>query len=324
MKVWFFAAFLFLITSSTQAQDYERERRWAAEVVPNLVVGDAVRISGFLGIHTEARNPKAAILLVHGMGVHPDHGVIGILRGLLADAGYTTLSIQMPVQGAQATADDYPALFPEAAARIQAAAGWLAAKGHPRPVLLSHSMGSRMAMAYYERATSAPFAAWISLGITADYGATAKVGAPVLDVYGENDFPQVLRANPARRMAVSGIAGSKQVMIAGADHYYTGREKALVSAIHEFMGEQACRASGGAWGKFGVRAHLDGVYSCVPKTADGGKPCLNRNDCEYLCITTKAAAMGTAVTGECAAVRSPFGCNNHVDGGKIIGRVCVD
>jgi alpha/beta superfamily hydrolase len=244
MKVWLLAA-SFLLASVTQAQDYERERRWAAEFVPNLVVGDAVRIAlpprNFLGIHTEGKPGRPAILLLHGLGVHPDHGVIGILRTLLVDAGYTTLSIQMPVQGAQATADDYPALFAEAAARIQAAAGWLADKGHARPVLLSHSMGSRMATAYYERTAGAPFAAWISLGVTADYGALEKVRAPILDVYGEKDFPQVLRANPVRRMAVSAIAGSKQVMIQGADHYYTGRETALASAIDEFLGEQACR-----------------------------------------------------------------------------------
>ena len=88
--------------------------------------------------------------------------------------------------------------------------------------------------------------------------------------------------------------------------------------------ETECRASGGEWAKFGVRDHLCGVYSCAPKTADGGKPCKNRNDCEYLCVATKPGAMGTAVTGECARVRTPFGCNHHVDGGRIIGRVCVD
>ncbi len=87
-------ALVFLLLSvGAAAQDYEREKRWAAEVVPNLVVGDAVRISGFLGLYTEARNPKNAILLIHGLGVHPDHGVIGILRTSLADLGYATLSI---------------------------------------------------------------------------------------------------------------------------------------------------------------------------------------------------------------------------------------
>jgi hypothetical protein len=34
--------------------------------------------------------------------------------------------------------------------------------------------------------------------------------------------------------------------------------------------------------------------------------------------------MGAEATGECTAVRTTFGCFTHVDGGKIVGRVCVD
>jgi pimeloyl-ACP methyl ester carboxylesterase len=225
------------------AQDYEREQRWAAELVPNLVVGDAVRLklpSGrdFLGVYAENKTAKTAILLVHGLGVHPDHGLIGILRTSLADAGYATLAIQMPVQNAQATADDYPAVFPEAAARIEAGARWLAAKGYQRLVLLTHSMGGRMANAYYDRAAAAPFSAWISLGITADYGALGKVKASVLDVFGENDFASVLAANPRRRAALV-VKGSRQVMIAQADHYYSGRERELAAAIAAFLDRQS-------------------------------------------------------------------------------------
>ena len=240
MKVWVFAIASIFLVSKALSQDYEREKRWAAEVVPNLVVGDAVPLklsSGreFLGLFTEKKQARTAIVLVHGLGVHPDHGVVGSLRSLLADLGYTTLSIQMPVQRAEAAADAYPALFPEAAARIEAAAGWLAAKGYPRPVLLSHSMGSRMANVYYERAAAAPFAAWISLGITVDYDNLRKVRVPILDVYGENDFPQVLGASPRRRSALSGMPGSKQVVIAGADHYYTGHETALAAVVADFV-----------------------------------------------------------------------------------------
>ena len=92
--------FLFLLAAfGAAAQDYEREKRWAAEIVPNIVIGDAVQIPGvgrtFLGIFTESKIPKTAILLVHGVGVHPDYGVIGVLRAALSDLGYTTLSIQI-------------------------------------------------------------------------------------------------------------------------------------------------------------------------------------------------------------------------------------
>jgi alpha/beta superfamily hydrolase len=226
---------------SAAAQDYEREQRWAAEVAPNVVVGDAVQLTlpsgrAFLGLFTEAKTPKNAILLVHGQGVHPDHSVIGILRAMLAEMGYTTLSIQMPVLASDAAPDEYPALFPEAAARIQAGADWLAAKGFPRPVLLSHSMGSRMANVYFERTPDAPFAAWVCMGLSGDFGRMGNVKAPVLDLYGEKDLTSVLRADWRRRLKLNTLAGSAQVMIEGADHFYVDKEQPLAAAIREFLG----------------------------------------------------------------------------------------
>lgn len=233
---------VFLLAAfSAAAQDYQREQRWAAEVVPNLVIGDAVQVRlpdnrEFLGIYTKPDAAKKAILLVHGIGVHPDHGVIGILRVALSEMGYATLSIQMPVEASDAgQADYYPALFAEAAARIQAGADWLAARGFPRPVLLSHSLGSWMSNVYYERTQNAPFAAWICMGRSGEFGRMGNVKAPVLDVYGENDLGSVLRADWRRRITLNTIPGSKQVMIPAADHRYTGREKQLATAIHDFL-----------------------------------------------------------------------------------------
>jgi len=222
------------------AQDYEREKRWAAEIVPNLVVGEAVQIPiasrTFLGLYTEAKPARAAVLLVHGVGVHPDHGVIGSLRASLADLGYTTLSIQMPVQKSDAGLYDYyPKVFPEAIERIGAGARWLKDKGAGRIVLLSHSMGSWMANVYYERTRDAPFAAWICMGLTGGFGGMHNVHAPVLDMYGEHDLPPVMRADSRRRAALQSIPGSKQVMIPGADHHYIGREKELAAAIRDFI-----------------------------------------------------------------------------------------
>ena len=223
------------------AQDYEREKRWAAEVASNLVVGDAVQLklpSGreFLGIHVENRTAETAILLVHGIGVHPDHGVIGILRVALSEAGYATLSIQMPVLAAEAAPQDYfPALFADAAARIQAGADWLAANGYGRPILLSHSLGSWMSNVYFERSPDAPFAAWICMGRSGEFGRLGNLKGPVLDVLGENDLPGVLRADWRRRLVLNTIPGSRQVVVAGADHFYTSREKELAAAIVAFI-----------------------------------------------------------------------------------------
>ena len=231
---------LALYAAQALAQDYEREKRWAAEIVPNIVVGEVVQLPvasrTFLGIYAETKTPKPAILLVHGVGVHPDHGVIGVLRASLADLGYTTLSIQMPVQKSDAGMRDYyPTVFAEAAERIGAGARWLKQKGAGRIVLLSHSMGSWMSNVYYEKTTDATFAAWVCMGLTGGFGGMQNVHAPVLDLYGENDLPNVLRADGRRRAAIGSIAGSKQVMIPGADHQYIGQEKPLAAAIDEFL-----------------------------------------------------------------------------------------
>ena len=226
------------------AQDYAREKRWADEILPAVVVGDAVQIratSGrdFLALYTVAKAAnKPAIVLVHGVGVHPDHGVIGILRDKLAERGYSTLSIQMPVQSKEAQVDDYyPKLFPDAADRMAKAADWLRVRGHTDVVLLSHSMGAWMANEYLDRAHSnTPYKAWVVLGLTGSYSWTMRSYAfPVLDVYGEHDIAPALGAAGRRNFALRGSNGSRQVMVAGADHYYTGRENELAGVIDGFM-----------------------------------------------------------------------------------------
>lgn len=243
------AVVLGLVVSAAAAQDYAREKRWESEVTGNLVVGDPVKLrlkSGhaFLALYTAVPNARAGVVLVHGIGVHPDHGVIGILRTALADRGYTTLSIQMPVQAADAGPQAYsPALFAEAAERISIAGRWLRARGPADLVLLSHSMGSRMSRAFWEQTKDAPYAAWICLGMPSELTGLRGQRAPILDIYGEFDLPAVRSGAPARAQAIAPIAGSRQLRIAGADHFYNGRETQLADVIVAFL---EARASGGA------------------------------------------------------------------------------
>lgn len=227
------------------AQDYAREQRWADEVVPGLVVGDAVWLETaagrkFLAIHAPAPKPRGAVVIVHGIGVHPDHGVIGELRSRLTDLGWTTLSVQMPVQAADARSEAYyPALFPEAIERIGKAAAWLAARGEARLALVSHSLGSWMSNEYLDGAPDSPFRAWACLGLTGGYSWGAYFSPrPILDVYGENDLEPSVNAAWRRRFTVASAAqGSRQVMIAGANHFYAGKEGELASAIDAWLGE---------------------------------------------------------------------------------------
>jgi pimeloyl-ACP methyl ester carboxylesterase len=230
-------------TACAHAQDYAREARYAQEVVSGLVVGDAVTIKAasgreFLALHTPGIAGKAAIVLAHGVGVHPDFGVIGLLRAKLADLGYTTLAIQMPVQSKDAKVEDYyPPVFPDAADRMAKAADWLRAKGHSNVVLLSHSMGAWMANEYLDSAhASTPYKAWIVMGLTGSYSwGMRRYALPVLDIYGEQDIAPVLGAVGRRKWALQGANGSMQVKIDGADHHYTGCESQLAAAVDAFL-----------------------------------------------------------------------------------------
>jgi len=228
--------------ASALAQDYAREQRWRDEVIPAVVVGDPVMIKAasgreFLALYTEANAPRANIVIVHGIGVHPDHGIIGTLRSRLAERGYSTLSIQMPVAAADAGQEAYPPLFADAADRIAKSAGWLKSKSPAHLVLLSHSMGSRMANAYLDGTGAAsPFSAWVALGLGQPYSsATTGYALPILDVYGELDLATVRESAAQRRAALNPLNGSKQTVLARADHFYSTQETELIAAIDNFL-----------------------------------------------------------------------------------------
>ncbi len=220
-----------------QPSDYAREKRWADEILPSIVSGEPVwleapRTEKFLGIYTEVKNAKGAIILAHGLGVHPDYGLIGELRTRLADAGYTTLSIQMPILSADAPAARYPVLFWEADARFAAAMTYLKRKRYEKIVLLSHSMGSRMANHYVGAHPLVPLSGWISLSISnGEFASIKRLKFPIFDVYAENDLDAVVQGAQKRAAVLERMRGSSQTMVFATDHLFARKEKELVSLI---------------------------------------------------------------------------------------------
>ena len=241
---WFFGATAFAqpVQPAQPAQpDYAREKRWSDEITPAILVGDPVNLalkSGhkFLAIHTLNAKARAGVIVVHGLGMHPDWGLINPLRSQLAEQGYATLSVQMPVLAADVKAEAYPPLFPEAAERLQAAVAFLRDKGHRKVAIVSHSMGARMANHFLANGGAGEIDAWVAVGISSGvYLQPEAFKAPVLDIYGEKDFPIVL-ANAARRAdGIKRIRGSGQVSVAGADHFFNGMETELVRHVKRFL-----------------------------------------------------------------------------------------
>ncbi len=216
--------------------DYNREKKWADEVIPGVVIGDPVYLEArghkFLSLHTEAPNAKAGVVIVHGIGVHPEHGLIGVLRSRLADLGYTTLSIQMPILAVEADAKVYQPLFPEAAARIKAAAKYLQDKGNKKVAIVSHSLGSAMTKSYFRNNADSPFAAWVSIGFLSDNYDGVKL--PIYDLYGGSDLPAVVKGADGRKKTLVN-ARSAQTMAPRMDHFFTGYDDDLVKYVSTFL-----------------------------------------------------------------------------------------
>ena len=242
MRKWLISLLLAISASAFAAPDYVREKKWADEITPSIVVGDPVYLEQknrhkFLGIYTEADKAKMGLVVVHAIGLHPDWGMISTLRQRLPDHGYATLSIQMPISAVGAKMEAYAAHFPEAVERLQLAVAYLKSKGYKRVALVSHSMGSRMSHGYMVR-NPTEVSAWASLGTGTGPGPVITydgIKAPVLDLYGVNGLPPVLEGAAKRKASLKDNALSKQVVVPDTDHFFADHEDAMVKAVKDFL-----------------------------------------------------------------------------------------
>lgn len=241
-------ALLWLAAASPAlASDQAREQAFADEIVDFLVVGDPVWLEAdghrFLGLYTEADEPGDALLLMHGRGVHPNWPqVIFPLRDGLPAAGWTTLSIQMPIAGREAPMSDYLDLLPEVPGRIDAALDWLREQGHERIVLIGHSLGAAMGAYYLAGSADADVAGFVTIGLSPFdepqlriMDELGRIEAPLLDVYGGADFEEVRDSAADRAAAASNTARFEQIEVADADHYFTDHAPELQETVRQWL-----------------------------------------------------------------------------------------
>ncbi|OQX15313.1 MAG: hypothetical protein BWK73_07230 [Thiothrix lacustris] len=232
------------------APDYAREQRLASEIRDTIMDGEVISLNdgtqNFMGILTTAEQPRGAVIILHGRGYHPDwENVVHPLRVGLVAKGWTTLSLQMPVLAKEAKYYDYVPLFANADKRINAGITLLKQQGITKIVLAAHSCGAHMAMNWVDNTGGSDLAAYVGMGMGAtDAGQELlhpfpldKLSVPVLDVYGEKDFPQVLSLAPERQalMQRSGNTHSKQMVLPDADHDYQNKGDALTAVVATWL-----------------------------------------------------------------------------------------
>ena len=220
--------------------DYDREKRWADQIVPSLMIGEAAWIEQagghrFLALYTEAQKPRGALIVAHGRGWSPDYELYGMLRTKLAEHGYTTLAIQLPVLGGGAKIGDYIATYPDAQERFDLAAKYLLAKGYNNIGIVSHSLGATMANQYLINADKTPVKAWAFVGIINGLEEMFRIKIPVLDVFGSKDWEITQVGAYERKKQIEKVPGSDQIVVKDALHFFEGREDELVQILTSFM-----------------------------------------------------------------------------------------
>lgn len=235
-----FVALLLLQAGAAPAQDYDKEKRWSDQIEKTLMVGEAAWLEQknghrFLALHTAAEKPRGAAIIAHGRGWHPDFELYGSLRTLLAEAGYTTLSIQLPVLPSTAILGLYVPLYPDARERFQLAVDFLKAKGYRNIAIVSHSLGATMANQYLIRTEDRSVGAWVLIGILQGLDEMYRITIPVLDVFGSDDFTVTMWGADERRKQIEKNPASAQVMVPEAKHFFERREEELVRLVVAFL-----------------------------------------------------------------------------------------
>lgn len=235
-------------STALHGQDLERERRLASEIVDSIMDGEGIMLDAegteFLAIYMESEETPArgAAIVLHGRGFHPDWAeVAGPLRTALPEHGWHTLSLQMPVLAKDAKYYDYVPIFPAAFPRIEAGIAFLREQGISPIVIVAHSCSVHMTMAYVEAFGDGAIDGFVGIGMGAtDYKQPMRkpfplerMTVPVLDVFGDQDYPAVQRMAPERAaaMAAAGNSLSSQVVVEGADHFFKDKEDALIDVV---------------------------------------------------------------------------------------------
>ena len=235
--------------------DFAREDRMIGEIEDAVMDGDVEYLplandKEVFSIYMEADadKPKGGVIVLHSRGYHANwESVIKPIRVGMADKGWHSLSVQMPVLDKQATYYNYVPIFPYAHERIVAAIEFYEQRGIDNIVLIAHGCGAHMAMSYFDKYGDDKIKAYVGIGMGAtDYKQKVikrmpldMMLKPVLDVYGEKDFPGVRRSADERKwlMTLTDNQKSTQKVIKNADHYYKekGTADELVLVINQWL-----------------------------------------------------------------------------------------
>lgn len=240
------------VSVAASKSDLAKEKRWEEQIVDSLLVGEDMHLTSdgteFLALYAEpdSDEDKGAVILLHGIGVHPAWpDVIDPLRMELPALGWHTLSLQMPVLSNEASDTDYVPVFPEVPGRIQAAVDFLKEKGVTNIVLSGHSLGAAMSSSYLAGTPDPTVKTFVIIsggsGIPEEEKNSSGTldnmkritGIDVIDIYGSEDNKDVLKSVPLRVSAMKEAGNDRyqSIRVDGANHFYNGKQAELLEVV---------------------------------------------------------------------------------------------
>ncbi|PCH83911.1 MAG: hypothetical protein COB89_05760 [Piscirickettsiaceae bacterium] len=235
------------------ATDMAREKTIADAIKDSLIIGDVVMLkagdSEFIGLLNKESDieTKGNTLILHGMGSNPNSPhIIHPLRDNLAQYGWATLAIQLPVLPQGAPINDYLALVKDSAPRIEAALTYLKENFENKPcTMVAHSLGAIMAVQFLASKKQLACDALVVIGLptlpsesdeTSTIELLSKLSIPILDIYGSQDLPSVTQLAAVRKKILGkNNPLNRQHETEGADHLFSGLDDSLALSIHSWL-----------------------------------------------------------------------------------------
>jgi hypothetical protein len=188
---------------------------------------------------------RGAVLLLPAPGDDADAaGLVRALRLGLPDAGWDTLSLQLPTY----FPSDSPARWLERhgalQAHILAGSTWLRERGRSDQVLLGIGPSGHAAVAFAAGSPPDRLQALALIGTAIESGSAAadqlaELRLPVLDLYAERDRSDVLDTLAVRRQAAVDNSAFRQRIVPGTDDRFTGSLGAVVAAVRAWLATNA-------------------------------------------------------------------------------------
>ncbi len=257
--LYLFAMFLTL----TALSDASQEKQFSAQLAKGVTIGETINLpsgeNAFLAIYTptNAQNSRGGIILLHDLGTHADWpDIITPLRSKLPAKGWNTLSLQLPILPDSVLPKEMEQTFAEITSRINSAINFYTEKGIYNLVLIGYSFGAAAGIKYLENSVGRRKEVIAFVGVSMyndlyhislqqapgpDNPPSKAINIPVLDIYGSLDFEKVVesakfRASNAKQSQRNNFS---QIVLAGADHHFTGLSNNLVKRIGSWLNHQA-------------------------------------------------------------------------------------